>query len=79
MDKDLYDIRSTWNGEVIINGSTTNSRGVAILLSKDFEYKIEKISSDNSGNLIQLDLLTNNIKIKIINIYAPNNYDPEFF
>ena len=77
--KNYDDIRRLWPGEVVIHGKKTNSRGVAILFGKDFEYKIENKFTDEIGNLLSLDICTNNIKIKLIVVYAPNNDDPLFF
>ena len=72
-------ILKIWSGEVIINGKSTNSRGVAILLSKNFEYKIEHIFKDNDGNLIELDLIISDIKLKLFFIYGPNKDNPDFY
>ena len=76
-DKNVPDIKRIWNGEIVINGSSTNSRGIAILFSKKFEYEITNINNDTNENLLDININTNDLKI--INIYAPNTDSPEFF
>ena len=44
-----------------------NSRGVAILLKRNFEYKVHPSYNDQSGNLIILNLEISNTSIKLIN------------
>ena len=61
--EDQAEILKIWPEEIIINGKSTNSRGVAILLSTNFKYSIENISKKGDGNLIELDL----------NIYRKSN------
>ena len=76
---DQAEISKIWPGEIIINGKSTNSRGVAILLSNNFEYSIENISKDDDGNLIELDLNISEIKLKLLCVYGPNKDTPEFY
>ena len=72
-------VRSMWKGDVILNGESSNSRDVAILLNTNFEYSIISIYKDKEGNMISLDLNFGDTSIKLINMYAPNKYSPEFF
>ena len=44
-----------------------------------FEFSILDTYSDDSGNLLTVDLKTLAMSIKIINIYAPNIDSPAFF
>ena len=77
IDKDYKRIYQLWNNPVFINGSATNARGVAILIKNNFEYKILNCYKDNC---ITLDIkFSKDISVRIINIYAPNNDDPNFF
>ena len=77
--KDEQIVKSLWKGDCILNGNSSNSRGVAILLNTNFEYKILKISKDDEGNMITLDLVMGDISLKLINLYAPNRDSPLFF
>ena len=65
--------------EILVSGSKTNSRGVAIFLKKNFEYKIKYLNIDQSGNLILLDLQLGEISLRLLNVYAPNIDNPNFF
>ena len=51
-------IRNQWGGECIFNSFVSNQRGVAILLSNNFEYKIlnKKKKKDDCGNLLGVDI-----------------------
>ena len=62
-----------------MSGSKTNSRGVAIFLKKNFEYKIKYSNIDQNGNLILLDLQLEEISMRLLNVYAPNIDNPVFF
>ena len=36
-------IRSEWGYEAYVAGNTTNSRGVAILMNNNFEFKVQNV------------------------------------
>ena len=72
LSEDQKLIKPLWAGECLLSGSQTNSRGVAILINKTFEYKILSVERDSTGNQISVSLSLNEFTIKIINIYAPN-------
>ena len=76
---DLNCIKNLWSGDCFINGSRTNSRGVAVLLSKNFDYNITSIDRDERGNFIMIQLRMSDLTLNITNIYAPNNDSPQFF
>ena len=64
---------------MIVHEIKSNSRGVAILFGKDFEYKIHSMEKDNASNMIIVNLKISHIELKLINIYAPNVDNPNFF
>ena len=72
-------VKSIWKGECLLHGTKTNSRGVAILLGNNFEYKIHNIYRDSIGNLMVIDIKISDFEITLVNIYAPNQDSPEFF
>ena len=65
--------------KILINGVKTNSRGVAIILKNNFEFKIKHSENDKNGNLILLDLQMGEISLRLIDVYAPNIDTPLFF
>ena len=72
-------VKNEWNGEVYLHGVRSNARGVAILISKNFEYQVVKTETDNEGNLLIMDLVIEDITFRIINIYGPNTDDANFY
>ena len=79
IDTDEPQIRQLWGNECVIHGLKTNSRGVAILFVKHFEYNIDHIEKFNDGNMISIDIKLSDLKLKIINLYGPNQDSPTFF
>ena len=78
LESDKASIRQIWP-DCYINGSKSNSRGVIILFSNNFEYEILDSFQDNDGNILQLLINLGTFKLNLINIYAPNKDDPNFF
>ena len=67
-----------WN--FFLSGSSTNSRGVAILLVPNFEYKIIEFEPDKDGRFIFLTIeIDSKLTLTLVNIYGPNSDDPEWF
>ena len=52
---------------------------MAVLFSKNFEFKVMSVNNDNDGNLLHLDIEIFDNKIKLVNLYAPNTDSPTFF
>ena len=62
-----------WSGEVCNSFSNSpHSRGVCIMLSKNFSYNVLSKHSDANGRLILLNLEVNDKEFTIVNVYAPN-------
>ena len=79
IDSDIRLIKQIWNGDVYIKGEKSNSRGVAILIKDNFEYKVLSSFSDDVGNLIGVNLAIGEFTLKLINIYGPNTDSPDFY
>ena len=75
---DTNSVKQIWN-ECYLHGVKSNSRGVAILLNDNFEHEVLTCNTDKHGNYIQMLIICSSIKINLINIYAPNQDDPNFF
>ena len=78
LEKDRSSIRQIWP-DCYINGSKTNSRGVITLLNCNFQYEILDTFQDDEGNILQLLINFGSFKLNLINIYAPNRDNPNFF
>ena len=79
LDSDMPLIKQIWKGDCLLNGKKTNSRGVAILFTGNFEYKIVSTFADDNGNLIEANISLSDCTLKLINVYAPNKDTPIFF
>lgn len=79
LEKDENFIQTQWGCKAFFNSFKSNSRGVAILFNNNFEFKINKICKDSSGNLLILDIIVQEINILLINIYGPNLDTPDFY
>ena len=49
------------------------------LLIHSYEYNSKNISKDSDGNLLVIDLQLSEISLRIVNIYGPNEDNPNFF
>ncbi len=79
-EKDIENnIRSEWGLDCYFSSYKSNSRGVAIFINNDFEYKVCESKGDKDGNLLAIDIQINEHKITLLNIYGPNDDTPEFF
>ena len=68
--------RKEWGrrDESIWSLGTNHSRGVAVLFNFDCDYSIENVTIDKkSGRYIYFELIINEQRFKMINIYAPND------
>ena len=55
LEKDIL-IRSEWGYEWFFSSKSSNSRGVAVLLNNNFDFKLHHIFRNNGGNLIIMDM-----------------------
>ena len=78
IEDDLNSVKQIW-GNCHLHGIKTNSRGIGILLNKDFEFDVLEIKKDKEGNMLSLLISIDTMKINLITIYGPNNDDPNFF
>ena len=56
VEKDMIKVKEIWGHECFISGVKTNSRGVAILLKNNFEYKINTSIRDKEGNFVCINI-----------------------
>ena len=67
----LFRCSKRTNYKSVVNSTSTNSRGVAILISDDIEYNIFRIYRSTCNNILILDLAINNFRLSICSIYGP--------
>lgn len=78
LDTEPY-VEAQWGYKCVFNSFTSNSRGVCILFNNNFEFKILREKKDNDGNMLALDLVIEENKITLINVYGPNTDTPGFY
>ena len=77
---DYNQVRSFWGGDVYISPGQSNARGTAILFNNNFEYTILNEHKDEEGNFLILEInIFKKYDILLINLYGPNNDNPNFF
>ena len=79
MENDSKDFHTIWEDLFYIHGQKSNSRGVAILIRKNFDFNVHDVTKDDVGNLLWVQFTTCNMKFNLLNIYGPNTDSPEFF
>jgi exonuclease III len=66
------------NSNIKFSHGTTNSRGVAILFSRELQFNILQEFSDKEGRFIILDVELNGQILTLVNLYAPTrNFENE--
>jgi len=79
VDKNLSRLMlQEWGLEGIVAPHTTKSRGVAILLNNNFDYKITSSTIDPNGNYIALKLQIQSENITLPTSTAPTQILPTF-
>ena len=72
-------MRARWGDDCYFSSFKSNSRGVAILFDKNFEYKVHSCISDPNGNYLILDVTIDNNRITLATVYGPNHDDVSFY
>lgn len=74
------DIESKWksewgNDDIYFSHGTTNSKGVAILFKRDFDYKLLEKIADVNGRYLVLRIEVDHSEFVLVNYYAPTKND----
>ena len=72
-------LTTEWGYRVFFSSYSTQKRGVAIFFNNNFEFKIHRQYNDQKGNLLLLDIETENRRITLGTVYGPNTDDPLFY
>uniref|UniRef100_A0A3P9KVM4 Reverse transcriptase domain-containing protein n=1 Tax=Oryzias latipes TaxID=8090 RepID=A0A3P9KVM4_ORYLA len=80
-EKEHQKLKRDWVGQVISStcGEGKKKRGVAILCHRALGLTIEKTFTDKKGRYVMMVGNIGNVKVSILNLYAPNEDDPSFF
>ena len=72
-------IKREWGYDAYFSSFASNSRGVAILINNNIQYKLLDFTKDLGGNYIILRIEAFDTKFVIVNIYGPNDDQPDFY
>ena len=75
----IEDIKREWGDNVFLNGINSNKEGTCILINPKLNLEIVKHKIILNERLQALDIVINEKKITIINIYGPNTDNTLFF
>lgn len=62
-----------WGGKIVSSHGSFHSRGVMILFKPRLDVNIEKIASNDHGRCILAEIVIDNTKVVLVNVYAPND------
>ena len=75
MEKDWA---AQWGNKVYFSNGTSNKGGVMVLINNE-DVETEKLYADNEGRILMIKINYRNLALLLVNIYAPNQDDPQFF
>ena len=71
--------KGQWGGQIIYNHGGNNARGVAVLINKKATTRMKKVSKDEEGQWLIIDVEVNGDRYTLVNIYGPNEDNVAFF
>ena len=73
-------VKEEWACKHVSSTYKSNSRGTSILFTDTLDFSIGRISKDNNGNYVILEIfIPDNVSIVIGSINGPNEDNPEFY
>ena len=73
-DNEHLKLRRDWVGNVFYSSYSSKVRGVALLINKHLNFKLNSVEKDKNGRLLLVDWEINRNMISLVNTYGPN-YD----
>lgn len=68
-----------WGYTAIFSSCSSSRGGVSVLFNNNFQFEILKQHCDPEGRVIIVDIKTNDRTLTLVNLYALNKDEPEFF
>lgn len=78
-NKEHEKLGKIWGGQFFFSSFNTSSRGVCILINKHFPFTPGKVEHDPGGRFIIVQGKMHSDVTSVVNIYAPNYDDVNFF
>ena len=63
--------RTEWGNNMFFSNGTSNARGVATLITNNYDFKLLKVEKDIDGRFLIIDVERNGTMYTIGNLYAP--------
>ena len=70
--------KTQWGESAWFSSFSSNSRGAAILIRNSVSVKVNSVIEDPNGRYLILSALLNDISMTLVNLYGPNQDDPDF-
>ena len=64
--------QNEWGGQLVFSHGSSDSKGVCIGFTKNLDVNLEKNTCDNNGRIIIIDLILDDDKYLLINLYNAN-------
>ena len=71
--------RNQWRGLTFLSHGTNRSKGVFVGVRQNFPMNVISVKIDKTGRYVVLQFSHENEKFVLVNLYAPNRDNPEFF
>lgn len=71
--------KQQWGERIWFSSHNSNSRGVAILIRNSVSFTFKSLYNDPNGRYLLLSASINDVPLILMNLYGPNNDDPDFF
>lgn len=78
-DKTVQLWQSEWGGRIYASNGDTNVKGVMILCKRNLQYEVVRVETDQEGRIIVMELIFMKVVLLLVNVYAPNQDNPQFF
>ena len=65
--------KKQWPGDIYFAHGSTHSHGVAILIRKSLDFKLQSIQTDKEGRFLFIEAKIQDEPFLLVNIYAPNS------
>ena len=78
-DKDEAIWAAEWGGKIVYSHGDSDSRGVMVLFRKKAPITVTNLEKDKCGRRIICEVQFEEYRFKLMNLYAPNRDDPDFY
>ena len=78
-ENNMHDWRAEWGYQALFSCCSSRKAGVMILFNNNITFQISRTYCDPEGRFIICDMTTNGKQLTLVNLYAPNDDDPNFF